>query len=74
MFYLAFIKNYSLLHYYTLLSMQLLAKDKLASGSKNNSIKVWNVDCGECIRTFTGHSRSVESLQLLANKQFELIK
>ena len=41
--------------------------NKLASGSEDNSIKIWNVDSGECIRTLAGHSRTINSLQLLAS-------
>ena len=48
---------------------KLLANNKQVSGSWDNSIKIWNVDYGECIRTLTGHSKCVRSLQLLANNQ-----
>ena len=41
--------------------------NKLASGSKDNSIKLWDVDTGECLRTLTGHSGTVISLHLLPN-------
>ena len=41
---------------------------KLVSGSDDNTIKIWNVDTGECVRTLTGHSHRVHSLQLLANE------
>ena len=43
--------------------------EKLASGSRDNSIKIWNVDSGECIRTLSGHSNIVTSLQLLSNNK-----
>ena len=39
----------------------------LASGSWDESIKIWNVNTGKCIRTLTGHTGTVFALQLLAN-------
>ena len=41
----------------------------MASGSTDNSIKIWNVDSGECIRTLTGHLSGVDSLQILSNNK-----
>ena len=41
--------------------------NKLASGSDDHSIKIWNVDTGRCIRTLIGHSHYVLSLHSIAN-------
>ena len=49
--------------------MQILADNKLASGSLDNTIKIWNLETGECIRTLAGHSMAVVSLQLLENNK-----
>ena len=35
---------------------------KIASGSYDNSIKVWNVSTGECISTLKGHTDDVNSV------------
>jgi ribosome assembly protein 4 len=39
------------------------ACERLASGSKDSTIKVWNVRTGRCIITLSGHTDSVESIQ-----------
>ena len=46
-----------------------ISENKLASGSGDNTVKIWNVDSGECIRTLTGHSERVEALHLLTDKK-----
>lgn len=35
----------------------------LATGSYDTSIKIWNMDTGECIRTLRGHTSGVRALQ-----------
>jgi WD40 repeat protein len=35
---------------------------RIISGSSDNTIKEWDVETGECIKTYTGHSSSVESV------------
>ena len=47
-------------------SLQQLPNNKLASGSADNSIKIWNIDSDKCIRTLTGHSGAVYSLEFLS--------
>ncbi len=34
----------------------------LASGSRDNTVKIWNVKTGKCVSTLNGHSRSVTSV------------
>ena len=41
----------------------------MASGSNDNSIRIWNVASGKCIHKLTGHSNYVRSLQLLSNNK-----
>ena len=45
-------------------SLSHISFSHLASVS-NSSIQIWNIDYGESIRTLTGHSQTVWSLQLL---------
>ena len=40
---------------------------KIASGSGDNSVKIWNAESGQCVRTLKGHSSSVTSMQFLSN-------
>ena len=52
------------------LSLQSLGNtNKLASGSFDNTIKIWNLDSSKCVKTLVGHKSSVVSLQLLANNK-----
>ncbi|KAF9579508.1 hypothetical protein BGW38_004205, partial [Lunasporangiospora selenospora] len=36
---------------------------KIVSGSRDNTIKIWDLTTGRCLRTYTGHSASVLCLQ-----------
>jgi len=40
----------------------------LATGSYDSSIKIWDIDTGECIRTLKGHVSGVRTLQFDDNK------
>ena len=42
---------------------------RLASGSDDTTIKIWNLETGECIKTLTGHTNWVLSLQPLAKNR-----
>ncbi len=44
-----------------------IMQTKVASGSDDSTIMVWNVETGRCVRTLTGHRGPVRSLFLLAN-------
>ena len=35
---------------------------RLLSGSFDNTVRLWDVNSGECLRTFNGHSRVVRSV------------
>jgi len=39
----------------------------LASGSKDNSIKLWSVSTGQELKTLTGHSDGVKSVSFSPN-------
>ena len=43
--------------------------NRLASGSLDNTIKIWNIENGECIRTLTGHSNWVISVELISQNR-----
>ena len=45
----------------------MISGELLASGSCDLTIKIWNVDTGECIRTMTGHSAPVRSLEMISS-------
>ena len=35
---------------------------KIASGSGDKTLKIWNAQTGQCVSTLTGHSCSVQSV------------
>ena len=35
---------------------------KVASGSEDNTVKLWDVTSGECLQTLEGHSNDVNSV------------
>jgi hypothetical protein len=42
------------------------------SGSGDETLKLWEVETGKCLRTFQGHGRSVESVHLSADGRHAL--
>jgi WD40 repeat protein len=44
-------------------------RQKLVSGSRDNSIKVWDMGSGKCVRTIHGHDQSVLCLQYDLNNR-----
>jgi WD40 repeat protein/pSer/pThr/pTyr-binding forkhead associated (FHA) protein len=42
------------------------------SGSNDNTLKLWEVDTGRCLRTFAGHTNYVTSVCLSADSRFAL--
>ena len=55
-------------HSCRVVSLQLLANNKLASGLYDGKIQIWNIDTGECIRTLKA-DYGLTSLQFLSNNQ-----
>jgi len=45
----------------------LLLEKKIFSGSRDNTIKVWNLDTGECLATLKEHTDYVTSLAIDGN-------
>ncbi len=48
-------------------ALTLLGDGRLASGSTDQSIKLWDVQTGQCVQTLQGHSKWVRALTLLGN-------
>ena len=49
-------------HLKTITSLVLLMEDKLASGSEDKTIKIWNISEKKCISTITGNYECIQSL------------
>jgi len=50
-------------------SLAVLPDNKLASGSSDETIKIWDLISGQCINTLKGHSGSVNSLAVLPDNK-----
>ncbi|KAL6054563.1 SCF ubiquitin ligase complex subunit cdc4 [Balamuthia mandrillaris] len=48
-----------------ILDLQSLSHGRLASGSRDKTIKIWNWKTGECLQTLKGHTNSVWTLRSL---------
>jgi WD40 repeat protein len=51
---------------YSIISFE---SDKIISCSKDKTIKIWNVDTGQCLKTLIAHSLAVNTIFLLANNK-----
>jgi WD40 repeat protein len=51
------------------MALTLLQDGTLVSGSWDKTIKFWNVNNGQCIKTLNGHTDWVNCLLLLKNGQ-----
>ena len=49
--------------------LQILPSGQLASGSQDNSIKIWDTTAATCLKIFQGHTESVLCLQILPSGQ-----
>ena len=52
-------------HSSSVYALAVLPDGTLASGSNDNSIKLWDVGTGQCVRTLQGHSDGVNALAVL---------
>ena len=39
----------------------------IASGSVDNTIKIWNYETGECLNTLSGHNSAIKSISSIEN-------
>ncbi len=49
------------------IALTMLGDGRLASGSRDNSIKLWDVQTGQCVQTLQGHSKEVTALTMLGD-------
>lgn len=42
----------------------------LATGCGDGKVRLWDSLSGDCVRTFNGHSESIQSLSVSANQEF----
>ena len=54
-------------HHDDVYSVISLESNKLISCSKDKTIKIWNLETGQCLKTLTEHSLPVNTIFLLAN-------
>ena len=54
-------------HSKSVFSLTVLPNGLLASGSDDNTIKIWDTDKGICVKTLSGHSKTVYNLTVLPN-------
>jgi|SRR3990167_2143076 len=50
-------------------SLVVLPNGKLASGSSNNTITIWDVETNQCLQSLTGHTDIVRLLVVLPDGQ-----
>jgi WD40 repeat protein len=53
---------------YNINSLQISTNDILISGSADKTIKFWNIQTGQCIRTLNGHENDVRCFQMVGNE------
>ena len=58
-------------HSYYVYCIALISENKIASGSEDNTVKIWNVDNGNCLNTIEGHPQLVYCI--LKTKENELV-
>ena len=46
-----------------------MGNNKLASGSSDKTLKIWEIESGECLKTLLGHTAEVYALQYFGNNQ-----
>ena len=46
--------------------------NRLAVGSNDSTVKIWNLETGECIQTFVGHTRQVLAIDGISKNRLDL--
>lgn len=49
-------------HLDSVLCLRIVGKDRVISCSKDRSLRLWNINTGECIRIYNGHSAAVNAV------------
>ena len=44
--------------------------NKIFSASDDETIKIWNLETGECLKTLNDHTESVKSILIIPNNKF----
>ncbi|KEH43596.1 putative transcription factor WD40-like family [Medicago truncatula] len=57
-------------HEYGVTCSTWLGTSYVATGSNDGAVRLWDSRSGECVRTFRGHSESIQSLSLSANQEY----
>ena len=52
-------------HTDSIYSLEILSSENVLSGSADQTIKLWSIDSGECLRTYVGHLSTVLCLRTL---------
>lgn len=50
------------IHYKSICALLIDMRGRLISASDDASIKIWNIETGECLKTFLGHKHSVTAV------------
>jgi F-box/WD-40 domain protein 7 len=45
--------------------VEILSYERILSGSANKTIKIWNVQTGDCLHTLEGHTGYVRCIKVL---------
>ncbi|CAF1101933.1 unnamed protein product [Brachionus calyciflorus] len=57
-------------HSSSIFCIKSIGQDKLLSGSSDKTIKLWDKNTGECLRTYHGHTNSIYTLCLVNYEKF----
>lgn len=62
-------KPYTIKGHYDSVTCIIVSVDKIITGSRDNTIKIWNVTNGSCECTLIGHSDMVECLAFISDSE-----
>ena len=57
-------------HYYNVICVKLAPGNRLISGDVNGSIKIWNRESGECIKTISENADIIREILIDSNDKF----
>ena len=49
--------------------IEILSNEKIFSGSADRTIKIWEVNTGNCLQTLEGHTNFVISIKVLSEEK-----